>query len=136
MTKDDHELLLKDLCARLPYYTKLWSPVPDNNNWAVLTPVVIGNLMNADLSLPQVKPYLRPLSSMTEEEKKELLSLIDSETKEVIEQIKSGDCGVMEGKYHFNSLKELDWLYAKQFDFRGLIPKGLAIEVTKENNPY
>lgn len=136
MTKDDHELLLKDLCARLPYYTKLWSPVPNNNNWAVLTPVVIGNLMNADLSLPQVKPYLRPLSSMTEEEKKELLSLIDSETKEVIEQIKSGDCGVMEGKYHFNSLKELDWLYAKQFDFRGLIPKGLAIEVTKENNPY
>jgi len=136
MTKDDHELLLKDLCARLPYYTELWSPVPDNNNWAVLTPVVIGNLMNADLSLPQVKPYLRPLSSMTEEEKKELLSLIDSETKEVIEQLKSGACGVMEGKYHFNSLKELDWLNAKQFDFRGLIPKNLAIEVTEDNNPY
>lgn len=67
MTKEEQKLLLKDLCARLPYYTKLWSPTA-GDNWAILTPVVVSNLMNADLTMCQVKPYLRPMSSMTQEE--------------------------------------------------------------------
>lgn len=36
----------------------------------------------------------------------------------------------------YNYLHKMDWLLSKHFDVRGLIPKGLAIEVTKENNPY
>ena len=50
MTREQRQLLLKDLCARLPYYTELYSNVADNN-WAILTPVVISNLMNGFLIL-------------------------------------------------------------------------------------
>lgn len=82
------------------------------------------------------KPYLRTISSMTEEEKKELLSVIGEETKDIIELLKTGNCGIMEGKYHLNSLKEFDWLNKNFFDYRGLIEKDMAIAVTKENNPY
>jgi hypothetical protein len=70
----------------------------------------------------EVLPYLRPMSSMTEEEKKEFSVL-----------------GV--GIHLFKgplipSYDTLDWLNAHHFDYRGLIEKGLAIAVTEENNPY
>jgi hypothetical protein len=66
-----------------------------------------------------IKPYLRPMSSMTEEEKEEYHKLCDS----------------YYGIY-FDSIDSIDWLNKHHFDYRGLIPKNLAIEVTKENNPY
>ena len=79
------------------------------------------------------KPYLRRLSSMTEDEKEELLSLVGEETKIVIEQIKTNNCGIEEGKYHFNHLLELDWLNKKMFAYRTIDGKdmfelGLALE--------
>lgn len=66
----------------------------------------------------EVLPYLRPMSSMTKEENKEYnltktLSIVD-----------------------YPTLKSFDWLNAHHFDYRGLIEKGLAIAVIKENNPY
>ena len=84
----------------------------------------------------EVKPYLREISSMTEDEKKELMEVIKEETNMIIEQMKNNDCGVMEGKYHHNHILTLDWLLKKKFDFMELIPNGLALKVTKENNPY
>ena len=59
------------------------------------------------------KPYLRPMDSMTEEEYAEF--------------------GYDTLRY---TIQDIDWLNAHHFDYRGLIEKGLAIEVTKENNPY
>lgn len=69
-------------------------------------------------ALEYVRPYLRPMSSMTEEEVKEYKHLV-------------AFSGSPDGAANF-----IDWLNAHHFDYRGLIPKGLAIEVTKENNPY
>lgn len=112
MIKEEKQLLIKDLCARLPYYTELYSNVADGN-WAILTPVVISNLMSATDKLV-IKPYLRPMSSMTDEERKEYEATCD----------------------WYETLETYDWLNAHHFDYRGLIEKGLAIEVTENNNPY
>ena len=123
MTQQEKDLLLKDLCGRLPYGVKV---IDDMGRICTLT------LGNTDLcsmfygddfdqgNTPSIcKPYLRPMSSMTEEEKKEYHELCDS----------------YYGIY-FKSVESIDWLNAHHFDYRGLIPMGLAIEVTEENNPY
>ena len=76
-----------------------------------------------DVELNAVKPYLRPMSSMTEEEKEEYCNL---QTK-----------FLCSSQYPVTDAYELfDWLNARHFDYRGLIPMGLAIAVTEENNPY
>ena len=136
MTQEEKELLLTDLSARLRYgviceidlkpyklkginkHKKLW--------WFEF---------NGFRSI-EAKPYLRPMSSMTEEEKEELLLLMKEETKEMIERMRNDNFGVLKGKYHFNCLKELNWLLENHFDYWGLIERGLAIAVTEENNPY
>ena len=59
-------------------------------------------------------PFLRPMSSMTKKEEEEFNNL---------------------PIYHSEYLK-VDFYNSHHLDYRGLIEKGLAIEVTKENNPY
>lgn len=117
MTQEEKELLLKDLCMRLPYGVKL-KHIPSGEN---TTLEFIGyGVIEGDIHdlIENFKPYLRPLSSMTEEEKREYnltktLSIVD-----------------------YPTLESFDWLLKNHFDFRGLIPKDLAIEVTESNNPY
>ena len=110
MTQEDKELLLKDLCSRLPYRT-----IIQVTDWTLLdTELKVGHisqLMNEDLKL---KPYLRPMSSMTEEEKEELRTIKWTKLE------------------HYT----VDWLNAHYFDYHSLIERGLAISVTEENNPY
>jgi len=79
--------------------------------------VVIGFMMvdtyvTSKQKLVDIKPYLRPMSSMTEEEEDELCELFTL-----------SDCSA------------IDWLNAHHFDYRGLIQKGLALS-TEEFNPY
>lgn len=134
MTQEDKELLLIDLSARLPYGIIC----NDNQHGS-------GRVTNIDITpddiehkndkvvvyyfdfdecgeLKNCKPYLRPMSSMTEEEKKEFSVL-------------AVGTHLFKGPL-IPSYDTLDWLNAHHFDYRGLIPMGLAIEVTKENNPY
>lgn len=121
MTKEDKQLFLKDLCGRLPYGVicdRLGKHYPlieidikrelvyllrDDN-------YVPYSILRGDI----IKPYLRPMSSMTEEENKKLDEIWLKHT-------------IVEGADYLNSI---------HVDYRGLIKKGLAIEVTKENNPY
>ena len=125
MTQEDKELLLKDLSARLPYGVKVqgnfkWGfdgQIMDDMRESVLDIETLEWLMNGI----EVRPYLRPMSSMTEEEKKEL-GIISCD-------------GNIEHKYGI-FYRSQDYLNAHHFDYRGLIPKGLAIEVTEDNNPY
>lgn len=128
MRREDKELLLKDLCSRLPYgvmckFTDTFDGCEVDN---VLQPDDISDMFrhrsHCDSRI-HVKPYLRPMSSMTKEEYNEVGDLLKAEDpslnlNEVMATI------------------EIDWLNAHHFDYRGLIPKGLAIEVTEENNPY
>ena len=137
MTKEDKELLFKDLSARLPYHVRLkvWlkeGPTEEGfldleHNYAdVLRAAFYYN------DIKDIKPYLRPLLSMTKEEKEELRQEHIKDEQLYTDCIKNHP--EMRGLIipHFAA----DWCDKNMFDYHGLIPKGLAIEVTKENNPY
>lgn len=74
----------------------------------------------SQVKIDTIKPYLRPMSSITEEERKIFAKLLFSDLS-----------GVNEDFY-----KSIDYLNSIHVDYRGLIEKGLAIEVTHKNNPY
>ncbi len=106
MTQEDKQLLLIDLCARLPYDVK----TSNGHGILKLSPRtdVIYIVDNGHI------PYLRPLSSITEEERVEFERL-------------SFVYDTSDGSMLFGE-KGLDWLNAHHFDYRGLIPMGLALE--------
>lgn len=145
MAQKDEQLLLKDLCARLSYGVK----VQYNNEIynidyisALYTEVKLDIPANYTIGIFEIKPYLRPMSSMTEEEKEELLNLLfDKEAKYFY--IDEG--GLIDGKTS-DLMKEglnypafcpinielyTDWLNVHHFDYRGLIEKGLALKAPK-----
>ena len=143
MTQEDKELLLKDLCARMPYHIKVainyemyLNILPDENfkerflflleydkktiEEKSLEPHIIcsypcrnrfmtftGCHDEYGVPIEAIKPYLRPMSSMTWEERKYLQKL--------------------PFPYDF-----VDWLNAHHFDYRGLIEKGLVLEAPKD----
>lgn len=115
MTQEDKNLLLKDLCARLPYGVKVKfgnDVIP-----SPLTPHLLDNYWyTVDIYL---KPYLRPMSTMTEEEKS-----IYSNYRRVVRGL-----GLM---FEYNMDFTIEWLLQHHFDYRGLIEKGLALEAPKD----
>jgi hypothetical protein len=129
MTKEDKELLFQDLCARLPYGVVIH--IHDINVDDYDRQLIPEDIDFIQLNKKDCKPYLRPMSSMTEEEKKDFLHLTNWDENDLIDIIKYPHM------YEFTiSIKAFDWLNKNYFDYRGLIPKGLAIEVTEKNNPY
>ena len=129
MTQEEKDLLLKDLTARLRYRVcaKQYYSVSEDD---FLIEGIIGEQIyaayNAYYSMTylveKIKPYLRPLSSMTEEEENEYHNLCKHEL-EVIPDI--------EDRYiytYYDTVESIDWLNKKQFDYRGLIPMSLALQ--------
>lgn len=117
MTQEEKDLLMKDLCSRLPYSVKIQdssyqNPLkilsinPNGETWA------IGDKgYPIDIDWEDCKPYLFPLSSMTKEQRK-----------------------YIRDNHVFGATHELfDWLNKNHFDYRGLIEKGLAIDCTNLN---
>lgn len=144
MKQNEKDILLKDLCARLPYGVKfaynkniytakgLDLIVTDEGDWEYaitakgITPIEIDF----------IKPYLFPMSSMTEEQKYDFY------------------CRFIENDCDFDDFKEfyldngmwhklltslddiesiIDWFNKNHFDYRGLIEKGLANDATNLN---
>ena len=147
MEEENKELLLEDLCARLPYGVKVEHLRHAPNNPSDLFAIDVDKqLLYCDhkgreewYKVEFVKPYLRPMSSMTEEEKKEYIEYAGYEIEESVngrhyEYYLKDFVGTQEEP--IANVDAIDWLNAHHFDYRGLIEKGLAIEVTKENNPY
>lgn len=130
MTQEDKQLLLQDLCARLPYETKVyWENCDYGDKVKNLVSIDEFGMVNDEFPIEECKPYLRPMSDMTEEEKKEYGKICELDTEILANHPMNGE--------PFPALyNSQDWLNKKMFDFRGLIPKGRAIAVTKENNPY
>ena len=124
MTQEDKQLLLADLCARLLYGVKI--RLGENPEIITLTTIDMVNGSVAG-SWAQPYPYLRPMSSMTEEEVKEFYDVECMDAK--VGYIKPT------WNWHF-TINGIDWFNKNHFDYRGLIEKGLAIVVTEENNPY
>jgi hypothetical protein len=148
MTKEEKQLLLQDLCARLPHKCK-YKASKGISHWHKLTLSTETINKIIDDYYDEIKPYLRPMSSMTEEEKEELKSkCTHTETEEDWEGVRCDVWGIqILDKYDTRrwdnpiwpstiNMDAIDWLNAHHFDYRGLIEKGLAIEVTEENNPY
>ena len=129
MTQENKELLLKDLCTRSFYGVmcdrlgqakKLLSVSPDKLYCIELDN---GEYTPSKYKVEDVKPYLRPMSSMTEEEKKEWHDTFDSVQDYVPEADDYDD------NWHEQpGIESYDWLNEHHFDYRGLIPMGLALE--------
>ena len=125
MTQEDKQLLLVDLCARLPYGVMCVFSEPPYGE--ITEPLRMGGLRAFIEDKWNVKPYLRPMSSMTEEER----TYYEDRWFEGY-HARHGDDMVSEPEIP----DYIDWLNAYHFDYRGLLERGLAIEVTEDNNPY
>ena len=133
MTQEEKQLLIRDLCARLPYGVKLRYVedlvVKKESHIITLNNIYLEHILNGDAD---IKPYLRPMSSMTEEEKKDFSSHIMND--------KCDEDGVIIDVHDITSLQiyyyyfkdVIDWLLAHHFDYRGLIEKGLALEAPED----
>lgn len=143
ITQEDKNILLKDLCSRLPYGVKarVYNHWSDDIQDETITIENLHQLIKT-FSIEDIKPYLFPLSSMTEEQKRELLELTGYEAR--CEE----SCGFdswgfyvnIVGEYNYEDNQEsiilypddigIDWLDKNHFDYRGLIPKDLALDAT------
>ena len=147
MTQEDKKLLLQDLCARLPHkvvvdYGYNAFDVRNGNYVKHGSKCILKcYLLDVFMSPRQnekgeyIKPYLRPMSSMTEEELYEIQEILGKGV-----EIRNVFISIIDSSINSFSYLELqavfDWLNAHHFDYRGLIERELAIVVTKENNPY
>ena len=147
MTQEHKELLLKDLCARLPYGVKFMCNkniyttkgldliLTDEGDWEY----AVTAKDTAPIEIDFIKPYLFPLSSMTEEQEKEIQEIIGNPDYACIIRKTDG----LELWLNFIDTDPTIWLDAifevqdylnkNHFDYRGLIEKGLAIDVTGLN---
>ena len=121
MKPEDKELLLKDLCARLLYRVKIelswWVMGEGTYINTALEPDHINQLLNDKDGDIEIKPYLRPMSSMTEEQKEEYQHITERR--------------MYDSSYSISD--SIYWLNSHHFDYSGLIEKGLAIDATNLN---
>lgn len=154
MTQEDKELLIKDLSARLSYGLKAQVLGWDEEKGEVEVPLKVYSI-NVDGYLSfeynhynvetayveDCHLYLRPMSSMTNEEFEKLREYSGLKYEQLdLASYQSGtykclDFYLSEVPSYFVILV-FDWLNIHHFDYRGLIERGLAIAVTEENNPY
>ena len=139
MTREDKDLLMKDLCARLPYGVKCYDEAQKETGiFKHFEYEGFGRIHNGRgvRFIENIKPYLFPLSSMTEKQKKEFITVAGYETR--IE-----DCGRHQETYYYDCVGHenelypnsdaIDWFNKNHFDYRGMIEKGLAIDATGLN---
>lgn len=149
MTKEELDLLLKDLCARLQNKVMiyLYTSSEITGSAIVLNSSIYGFiedvLNNSPYEIKEIKPYLRPLSSMTEEEEIELYQIAGFYYLSNNELLKD-EWRQFSGALSENKLflpypiwgddldKVYDWLNAHHFDYRGLIEKDLALEASED----
>lgn len=125
MTQEDKQLLLTDLCARLPYGVIVCLETGLQEKLDMYSSVGVY------IESCRCKPYLRPMLSMTKEEEDELCELCTLSDCNVNSDWEF--CGVeiihshpRYGTYFSTDYSAINWLNKKMFDYRGLIPKGLA----------
>ena len=147
MTQEHKELLLKDLCARLPYGVKFMYNkniyttkgldliVTDEGDWEYA--VTAKNI--APIEIDFIKPYLFSLSSITDKQAKEIQEIVGNPDNACIIRKTDGlelwlDYIDTDPTIWVDTIFEVqDYLNKNHFDYRGLIKKGLAIDVTGLN---
>ncbi len=129
MIQENKDLLLKDLCARLPYGVKIMF---SHNGFRWDYEQILDNITKCDdgeyaingWGIHGIKPYLRPMSSMTKEECITLSKLIPYET-DAWKHIKTPI------PLYIANIEQFDFFHRHHLDWRGLIQKGLALEAPK-----
>ena len=140
MEQTNKELLLKDLCARLPYGVKVESvfinpDTKEHKSHGIEVFDATDILMIRD-GFGEFKPYLFPLSSMTEEQLHELKDIIvfryNRNTLELVEWTETHKTLEfwLEEVPQYEVVEVFDWLNKNHFDYRGLIPLGIALDAT------
>ena len=156
MTQEDKQLLLKDLCARLPYGVMVSVKGDEFDSYKY--PYKLTAVSKFDMEsrckvyhpvytpfgcpeIQDIKPYLRPMSNITEKEFESLKEYSGLKYEQLdLASYQNGTYKCLD--FYLSEIPSyvvilvFDWLNAHHFDYRGLIRKGLAIEVTEENNPY
>lgn len=139
MKQEEKQLLIQDLSARLPYGVKI--VIQDTFKYSIVSreyhildvsnfsDIFCFNYKKFDKRMKKamrerpndivIKPYLLPLSSMTEEQTEELVKLINT--------------GQNDNNEFMRSLCRIEFYHKYHFDYRGLIEKGLAINATNLN---
>ena len=164
MEKIDRELLIREISCRLPYGIKAQVFGWDEEKGEIVIPLKVYSV-NTDgyvsfeynrynvetVCVEDCLLYLRPMSSMTEEEKKDLLiTIVGNEGIKYFQVLSDGSIDNTDetiqdlNKFNMHWVNfdkdtvtlYLDWLNEHYFDYHGLIEKSLAIAVTEENNPY
>ena len=128
MKQENKELLLSYLSMALPYKIKVCLYEKE-------TCILLGidgyevylDVDSDSFRIESIKPYLRPMSSMTEEEVMEFNNIPSTRNYQIV----NGDL-----PWDVANYKQIQWLLKKHFDFMDLIAKGLALEASEENNPY
>ena len=126
MTQENKELLLKDLCARLPYHprVKVWLKDGTTEEGVLDLEHNYGDVLRDAFyysKIIKIKPYLFPLSSIIEEQKEKYCSL----QQKVIYNNK--------GLVNSDVMEYVNWCYKNHIDINNLIPIGLAIDATELN---
>ena len=136
MNKEDKELLFRDLCNRLPYNVMCQVDFKEDGKYnskvmllsGIFTDEAYFTTKGGSIYSNEYKPYLFPLSSMTEEQKKEYnywkheVPVCRYEYGDVVEEIEL-----------YDSPESFEYLIENHFDYRGLIPMGLAEDATDKN---
>ena len=131
-TNGNTKELIKDLCCRLSYGVKAqyYGIDEEDTMYDTIDSIyVIGNgtvevgIGQYGLNIEDIKPYLFPLSSMTEEQKKEFDQLLELELKVINDEINHTQATAF----------EVDFYHKHHLDWRGLIPKGIALDATGLN---
>ena len=144
MTQEDKELLLRDLCARLPYGVKAsyYGVEEERETWDEIEGVTLDGYVDiGQYSLPieRIKPYLFPLSSMTEEMLEELNANGFFKYRDTIVNVSHLESknGISKEIYTYIDIESISFLteyfHSHHIDYRGLIEKGLAINATGLN---
>ena len=115
MTQENKELLLRDLCARFPYGIKAsyYAAEEERETWDEIECITLDGCVDIGqygLPIERIKPYLFPLSSMTDEEKEEYCQL---------QQRKIYDS---KGVVNEDVTKYINFCYKKHLDINNLIP--------------
>ena len=141
MNKEDKELLLRDLCNRLPYNVMCQVEFKEDGKYnskvmllsGIFTDEAYFTTKGGSIYSNEFKPYLFPLSSMTSEQLFEVQEIMG---KNEIE-IEDGFFNIIDSSRntitYLEILAVLEWFYKNHFDINGLIEKGLAIDATGLN---
>ena len=133
MLQEEKDLIIKDICARLPYHVKVEITYSKENGSSLRQKICKegDNELNSSIfwlyekNEINIKPYLFPMPNADEDEEydKFLNELIEIELK------------IISGELERNSSFEfeMNYYHKNHIDYRGLIPNGLAIDATNLN---